>query len=88
MKTLKQTIEDDQEIKDSPCAFTRAELKALNKGLTTMFEELGISVTTRMVSTSKKSISLYIKFNDREMRTIRISTHKPVFSQIKYLNIY
>jgi hypothetical protein len=82
------TKQKTPEIRDSNAAFTREELVALRKGLTQMFEELGIKVHMKTVKTSKKSVSLYIRFVDRDMRMIRISSHKPVFSQLEYINIY
>ncbi len=68
--------------------FTPEQLRILEKGLKKMFNSLNINVTTRMVNTSEKSVSLYIKFNDRDARTVRISSHKPVRSQEHYVNIF
>lgn len=68
--------------------FTPEQLQILKQGFEEIFKELDIDVTITKVNTSKRSQSVYIKFNDRIAKTIRISSHKPVYSQMKYINIY
>ena len=68
--------------------FTKLQIQALAEGFDEIFKELDIRVDVDVVETSKRSVSLYIKFNDRIARTVRLSTHKPNYSQKDYINIY
>lgn len=68
--------------------FTNSQIQALAEGFDEIFKELDIKANVDVVKTSAKSMSVYIKFDDRVARTVRLSTHKPKYSQKDYINIY
>ena len=64
-------------------------LKALKIGLKDMLTEVGVDATVKIVKTSAASNSLYIHFNDRVARPVRISTHEPTAVQKAiFINIF
>lgn len=69
-------------------SFTGDQLKILKKGLEEVFLEIGVTSHFKLVKTSKRSVSLYIYFPNLDSRTVRISTHRPVIQQQRYINIW
>lgn len=69
--------------------FELHHLQALKIGLKDMLTEVGVDATVKIVKTSKASISLYVHFNDRVARPMRISTHEPTAVQKSiFINIF